>query len=486
MDVLNAFECQQEFIKNYSHMVEEIPGNTKLELFLPTKNGPGLLATALWHGREGDKEGDWTGLPNVQNELHRLIHGAGGGEGGGGRELLPSQMRPSDVVSVNYEEIVRIIYDLFLVPNFRPSIARDLPLVEQLCMYGGPQLASFPSLIPQLPEFEYAGGEGLLLLFRSLQEKLRISRRKVAPLSSSLAKQFDLLFKNAPQSAELIFAFCAAVLIQGNQQENPLDRLVCRVRFTIPLNDEQQRGKAILGDIPPIVSTLLVEHVPALMGFCWRGKRFFNDSADLVMREEELGDLREALQKIKQTQEYYPFIPHMLCEMRTAGLTHFMQEIGEAWQENPVSLYCEMFMPKLEIYDDLEDVLPFAVPVGCFGTLLKEMEVSFGEVELMKEVMGGEKREEEKGEEGDTVVPFAAVKPFLLSREEGEGRGGKGKGKEREDKGKEREEIEKKGKGGGKGKEREEKGKEEKEKGKEEKREGKIRWECEFGNLVLF
>ena len=485
LEDLKAFDCKPKFIaQNYSHMVDEIPLDTKLELFLPVNDGPGVLAMALWRGREGDEKGDWTGLPNIQNRVHRLIHveypeiirnreeespvEIFQNDSKDIRETDPQQLTPSQVMWVDDTEIAQIINDLFLVPNFRPTIAGDLPLAERLCMYGGPRLASFPPLLLTLPEFSYAGEQGLHALFRAFETKLARAHEHFAPLSSSLARRLDTLFQNAPHSSDDIFAFCAAVLIQGNQQVTQLAPYVNRVEFTIPLSDEQQRGKDILHDF----SSLKSIHIPALMGFCKRKKAFFHSSTDLPLNEEELKELREGLERIKQNPEFFAEIPFILSEVRVAALSHFGQEKSQYEQETPLADYCEFFIAvREEVFDDLEQLIPFCNPVGSFGTIVREMETIFGDVEMGRG--GGEERESE----GEIVVPFAALRHFLQPKEnlEEEVQGEReGKGKEREEKGKGKEE---------KGKEREEKGKEREEKGKERERNeqersrGVVRWD---------
>eukprot|EP00008_Paramoeba_atlantica_P007651 CAMPEP_0201485450 /NCGR_PEP_ID=MMETSP0151_2-20130828/9545_1 /ASSEMBLY_ACC=CAM_ASM_000257 /TAXON_ID=200890 /ORGANISM="Paramoeba atlantica, Strain 621/1 / CCAP 1560/9" /LENGTH=958 /DNA_ID=CAMNT_0047869577 /DNA_START=11 /DNA_END=2887 /DNA_ORIENTATION=- len=418
MDDLVMFECQQEFYKLYEHMANGIPENTKLELFLPVKSGPGVLSMALWHGREGDNEGDWTGLPNVQNQLYRLIHGDSPEAQRESRSqaLSPYSMTQANAVAINSEDILNLIYDLFLVPGFHPKLADDLILVERLCMYGGPRLASYPYLQEELPEFEYYGFEGLLNLIRSVYGRLMNARRKYLPLPSSLSVQFDQLVKNAPHASELIFAFCAAVLVQESREENPLDSLVSRIQFQIPLSDEQQSGRAILGEMPNVVSSLKVDHIPALMGFCLRGKNYVDETANLPMSQDDLEDLRRGLRNIEETKHLFAYIPDILSEIRVAALSHFVSEIGPANQETPISFFCEFFVVDLECYDELEYNIPFSIPGAHVWTLLREIEEAFGAIELMEV----KPEKEEAGLVGDdlgeaVVVPFAALRPFLQS-----------------------------------------------------------------------
>jgi hypothetical protein len=55
--LIRFWECNSNIQKDFEHLSQGIPESTKLELFLPSKNGEGIISMALWNGREGDKEG---------------------------------------------------------------------------------------------------------------------------------------------------------------------------------------------------------------------------------------------------------------------------------------------------------------------------------------------------------------------------------------------------------------------------------------------
>ena len=421
MKDLEKFECREEFKKDYDHMEKVIPKDTKLELFLPAKSGPGLLGTALYHGRGGDKEGDWTGLPNVQNELHRLIHHKEGQEIKSCCDCLhplsPYKMVEKDVVSIRYKEILALINDLFLVPGFHPNLAADLCLVEKLCIDGAPQLGRVPYLEEELPEFQYAGMEGLHNLFRQFHQRLQHKHRKFLPLPSKLAMQFDGLLKSAPHAAQLIFSFCCAVLIQENREDILLDDLVCSIKFDIPLSDEQRLGRKILDDIPTVMSSLQVEHIPALMGFCVRGDLVLDESANVPMSDVDLTSLREGLEEIKNEKKVlHASLPNILSEVRVVGLSHFTKEIGPGFQETPLYEFVEFFFdPDSKFYEDLNGIIPFSVHVCHFGPLWRMLENILGPVELLNK-----KEDVGKPVSGLGVIPFAALRPFLQSQRVGE------------------------------------------------------------------
>jgi len=170
---VKKWECDN--VNGYDYLLDGIPEDEKLEYFLPSKQGDGVISMALWNGREGDKDGDWQGLPTVQNAMYSKLH-----LGDKPPAISAYNLTESDVILVDYQQILQLVNALFTVPGYHPSLSKDLVVIESLCKYGNPKLASFPYIVPRLPEFEY-GLDGVLELIANL--RLNLERRTAATIS---------------------------------------------------------------------------------------------------------------------------------------------------------------------------------------------------------------------------------------------------------------------------------------------------------------
>jgi hypothetical protein len=176
------WQCKDDMHRTYDFMLNGIPEVTPLASFLPQKKDAGILAMALWEGRNGDEPGAWWGPPNFQNKVYSAIHGPPGFVSGN-----PFCLTEKDLVTADVGGITDLINELFIVPGYQPYLV----VAETLCKYGAPRLASFAPLASDLPENSY-GIEGLLDLITTLQNRLYLQvhpsgeNREFAPQPSNL------------------------------------------------------------------------------------------------------------------------------------------------------------------------------------------------------------------------------------------------------------------------------------------------------------
>jgi hypothetical protein len=313
--LVTNWQCKDNIHTIYGHMLDGIPKDTKLECFLPQQRGVGILAMTLWGGRNGDAPGAWAALPLVQNSLHHIIHGMNAPKVAGS----PYFLHEKDIIAVDTDNIITLINELFVVPGFQPQLSKDLPVAEELCKYGAPRLALLPYIAPELPEYEY-GLEGILDLFGKVQDRLGREpnpnggegNRCFCTLPSTLAGAVKALIQRVPHTAELIFSFCGAILVQQGGDDVVLGKQVSQIDIGMPLTEEQQQGRQILLELPTALMSFHVDHIPAMMGLCWNSK-FLHETANIPIGDKgEVEQIQANLIKIVDQPRYilisFPFL----------------------------------------------------------------------------------------------------------------------------------------------------------------------------------
>ena len=122
---IERYQCKTIKELGLEHLKQGIPDAAPLVLFLPADNGPGVLAKALWEGREGDQANQWTALGNLQAEVLRAVGNSGQEVNLGAknvrivpaeREASPFDVRSSEIISCEFNTV----FDLFLQTVFDP------------------------------------------------------------------------------------------------------------------------------------------------------------------------------------------------------------------------------------------------------------------------------------------------------------------------------------------------------------------------------
>lgn len=298
--LVTHWQCKDNIHTIYGHMVDSIPKDVKLECFLPQQRGIGILAMTLFGGRNGDAAGAWAGLPIVQNSLHHIIHGMNAPKVAGSPYFLAEK----DIIAVETSEVITMINELFVVPGFQPRLADDLVVTEELCKYGTLRLAMLPYIATELPEYEY-GLEGISDLFAKVEARFmrEPNPRSFTTLPSTLAGAVKSLIQKVPHTAELIFSFCGAILVQQSGDDSPLGKEVSQIDIGMPLTEEQQQGRQTLFELPTALKSFHVEHIPAMMGLCWNSNNL-HDTACVPLSEDDAQQIDEILKKIVAEPKY--------------------------------------------------------------------------------------------------------------------------------------------------------------------------------------
>lgn len=298
--LVTNWQCKDNIHNLYEHMLNGIPKDVKLECFLPQQRGIGILAMTLYGGRSRDGDGAWAGLPLVQNNLHHIIHGVNSHKIAGSPYFLAEK----DVISVDTNDIIVLINELFVVPGFQPRLSKDLPVAEELCKYGAPRLALLPYIASELPEYEY-GLEGILDLFAKVQARLENEpnpngegTRCFTTLSSALIGAVKSLIQQVPHAAELIFSFCGAMLVQQSGEDAALGKEVAQIEIGMPLTEEQQQGRQTLFELPTALKSFHVDHIPAMMGLCWNNKNLHPTASVPIEDDDQKQQIEATLKKI--------------------------------------------------------------------------------------------------------------------------------------------------------------------------------------------
>jgi len=410
LKLVHRWECNTDIQQHYGHMVAGIAPDTKLACFLPSRDGLGVLAMALYSGKAADdKDGQWMGLPNVQNILYERTHDQAADRL---KPISPFNLTERDVVSVDYIELLDAIGSLFLVPNYHPCLSKDLPLVEEFCKYGRPRLASFPLISAGLSQFDYEL-EGLGSKFKNLQTSLGKTNRSLSCLPSLFANAVQSLIATVPAAVDQIFAFCSAILVQEGGEDHVVSvNEISKLKIVVPLTTEQERGKQTLLELPDAVNSFCVEHIPALMSYCWSRKPYLHASFDEPLQnDDEAREIVATLTKIafeqdgKTKSKFHNQIPDLLASLRTLGLAQLTTEIGVNFCSTPVWMLLDLvdvpFLAKEDLFDPWSDqCVPFTSEVRYFGHILRAAEAVLG-------------KEEFSSKEEAPVIPIAALRPFL-------------------------------------------------------------------------
>eukprot|EP01105_Mastigella_eilhardi_P007620 TRINITY_DN1911_c0_g3_i2.p1 TRINITY_DN1911_c0_g3~~TRINITY_DN1911_c0_g3_i2.p1 ORF type:complete len:3679 (-),score=783.02 TRINITY_DN1911_c0_g3_i2:52-10641(-) len=376
------WQCKQDMHVAYKNFLEGIPDDAKLECFLPQSHGLGILAMSLWSGRHGNDAGAWAGPPLAQNSLYRLIHGGDVPTVVGSPYYLTEQ----DLLSVDMSDIAEMVSALFTVPGYQNRFAADLPVAEALCMYGTPQLASYPYIATELPDYVY-GLDGVLDLFTQVQLRLRREPipnsggyRDFTTLPATLISAAKELTQRVPHAADLIFSFCTAMIIQQADVNVPLGREVFDTvqHLGMPLTEEQMQGMQILHELPSALKSFHVEHLPAMMGLCWNHK--VHATADHQVTDPAvIEEIDQTLKLVVETPQYHCQIPVILTALRAAGVSLFLNEITEQFGQTPLFYYLEMIpVPLIVNEGDIRDRQPFCTLARHFGYVLKKTEEVLG------------------------------------------------------------------------------------------------------------
>lgn len=404
------WECNDKMHNTYANFLNGVPDDAKLEAFLPSKQGVGILSMSLWGGFESNEADAWVAPPIVQNMLFRRIHTDKIGVAGS-----PYYLTEKDVVTVNYQDIFDLVNDLFVVPGYQPRLSDDLHVIEGLCKYGAPKLASFPCL-DELPVYNY-GLEGISDLFAQIQNRFEHGRN-FTTLPAALSNAIKALILRVPYAADLIFSYCGAVSVQQAGDDVIIGKEVWNIKVEdhMPLTEEQQQGKQTLFELPTAIKSFCVEHLPAMMGLCWNCKNL-HETANVELEDaDEIAAIAATFQKMVNRKfgnmiekpEYHRQIPAILASLRAAGFSLFSAELSEEFANAPLRYYLTTIsIPLLDDDnvdpDGLQDNPPFTTPAKHFGHVLKEAEGILGPDESSTPVLDG------------PLVPWSAVRPLLQS-----------------------------------------------------------------------
>ena len=414
---INAWECTRTIQESFQFMKNGIPNDISLEFFLPSKDGDGSFANMLWSGREGDKVGNWTTLPNIQNRIYSTIYQNNNNNSieednnqstvEDNNNLLHyhdqylSEFSPfnfssenitndPNVIHINYNQILSIVESLFIIYDYHPKLSKDLHIIEQLCKYGSPKLALYPPLKIDLPEFKYSIHEGLYEIFQSISNRLIKLNKKFEPLPSCFGSSLSSLIHELIHVADMIYSYCYAILIQITSQ--PLDNLpneLSNIDIQIPLTEEQEQGRKILSEIPSFQSKIFLYHLPALMAFCWSkklSKNKFHKSADCELNDNLRKEIKNGFHQLifkdplsKTISQYHSKIPTFLASFRICGLVFGTRKIDNA--DYDVSFLLTLNMDIDDLLEDLY-VPPFSVPCKYLASILAIAEDILGKEEF--------------------------------------------------------------------------------------------------------
>eukprot|EP01125_Pyxidicula_operculata_P010465 TRINITY_DN343_c0_g3_i1.p1 TRINITY_DN343_c0_g3~~TRINITY_DN343_c0_g3_i1.p1 ORF type:complete len:4704 (-),score=480.58 TRINITY_DN343_c0_g3_i1:101-14212(-) len=402
---ISNWECKD--IDNlYQHFKnqKELPDDTKLECFLPQREGNGILAKSLWNGY-GEK---WSSIPYVQNKIYCSIH-HNGEKPSSIRYTSPYTLSNSDIVTVDYQSLVSLIRSLFVLPGYYPRLSTDLNVLESLCKYGSLNLASYPYLCPELPDHAYAL-HGILDIFMNLEQMHHII---YAPLPVSFGISVSKLIEQSPHACDPIVSFCYAIVLQETQRRGAPPNMVSQIHVRIPLTEEQELGKRIIFEIPGASSSFCIQHIPALIGLCMKKKKnFIHESARIEITDNyEIERMKKFFHSLVEDEEgkvstYHNQIPNFLANLRATGVAHFSSEINEATANGSLCIYFEAPIIEVKFVNDIENM----ENIPPFSTLAKH----FGHVlQLAESILSPHEYSSHTEDDRSTIVSFSAVRPFL-------------------------------------------------------------------------
>ena len=225
------YQCKVIKELGLEHLRQGIPENAPLVLFLPADNGPGVLAKALWEGREGDQAHQWTALGNLQAEVLRAVGNSGQEVNLGAnnvrivpaeREASPFDVRSSEIISCEFDTVFDLFYKLFLIPG-EARVSNDLHIMDELCKYGKMRLAFCTPLLTSIPEYHY-DLDGLKELLQPTLNQLMSRGRSCELLPVSVIAALRELRERAPNAIRSIFAFSIAAARQLGERHGDVAR----------------------------------------------------------------------------------------------------------------------------------------------------------------------------------------------------------------------------------------------------------------------
>jgi len=142
-------------------------------------------------------------------------------------------------------------------------------------------------------------------------------------------------------------------------------------------------------------------------------KQIVHNTADIPIEDDD--KVKEIEVNLKQcfveepdgtVSKYHDQIPAVLASFRTLGVVQFTTEITQSFANCPL-VYSLQFIdiPALDDNDEIGERPPFSTKAQHYGTVLRAIEKILGPHEFSGGAFANE----------NTVVPFAAIRPFLQS-----------------------------------------------------------------------
>eukprot|EP01133_Synstelium_polycarpum_P014536 gene14536-17171_t len=373
------WQCRDDIQHNFGSMAVNLSNEVALQCFLPQLKENGILPMCLWSGRS--KDGSWSGIPFAQNQLYTIIHGTNAPR----IACSPYHLHANEsLINIDVGQIDSIIHQLFVIPGYHPVMSKDLFVIEDLCKYGAPRLASLPYIAPELPEYDY-GLDGISELFGKLGTRLATESREFTTLPTGLTSRLKGIFGDIQHAADLIYSFCGAVLVYQSGDDVPLGKEVADININMPLTEDQRQGGQILFEIPMARKGFRIDNIPAMMGLCWNIKNV-HPTANVPLDDDAKIEIQETFAMIVGTPKYHKQIPRILTSLRIAGCNYFINELNHASAETPL----HHFLPVFPAFEDEEDQMleryPFLTCAKHFGYILQEAESILGPKEFESNV----------------------------------------------------------------------------------------------------
>jgi len=237
--------------------------------------------------------------------------------------------------------------------------------------------------------------------------------------SVSLGLSIHTLIHRVPHAADMIYSFCGAILMQLSGDGNNIQvREIHPIHFTMPLTEEQQQGRKILFELPGAIHSLHIEHIAALMGLCWSKRQLIHPTSDIPIEDEaEINAIDEGFKFFVSDKtdpnlnsNYHSQISLVLSSLRTAAVALFSNELPPNYAM--CNLHYMLEFIEIPVLDDddlsLTELPPFSTFGQHFGYIYRAAERILGPHEFSRT---------ENDKEQNTIIPFAAMRPFLQSHQ---------------------------------------------------------------------